>query len=72
MNDHSKIEPIVRKVSFEEAEEIDIEHYASIDWKQSASIVEEMRRQIWNKEYNKKPEKIIRRSSLKEDRDDLE
>lgn len=72
MNDHSKIEPIVRKVSFEEAEEIDIECYANMDWKQSASIVEEMRRQIWKKEYNKKPEKIIRRSSLKDDRDDLE
>ena len=67
-----KIEKVVKKVSFIEAEEDDIEYYASIDWKESASIVEEMRRNIWSEEYKQKRKKIIRRTKLKDDRDDFE
>lgn len=62
----------VRKVSFAEAEELDIEYYASIDWKESAKVVEGMRKEIWNEEYPGKMEKIIRKTSLKDLTDDFE
>lgn len=62
----------VRKVSFAEAEELDIEYYAFIDWKESAKIVEGIRREIWNEDYPGKMEKIIRKVSLKDLTDDFE
>ncbi len=63
----------IRKFSsFAEAEESDIEYYASINWKDSAATVEGMRMQIWGDECNKKVEKIIRRASLKDLTDDFE
>ena len=63
----------VRKFSsFAEAEESDIEYYASVDWKESAATVERIRMHIWGDEYNKKVEKIIRRASLKDLTDDFE
>jgi hypothetical protein len=62
----------IKKVSFAEAEEIDIEYYASIDWKESARIVEEMRMRFWNEGYPGKVEMIIRKKSLKDSDDDFE
>lgn len=51
---------------------MDIEYYASIDWKESAAIVEGMRRRIWGDDYPGKIEKVIRRASLKDLTDDFE
>lgn len=72
MNKKRKIEMVVRKTSFDEGEEADVEYYANVDWKESASTVEELRRGIWGEEYQRGMEKIIRKSTLKEDRDDNE
>jgi len=72
MESQRKIEKVVRKLSFAEAEEADVEYYSSIDWKESAAIVEQMRKNIWSEEYKQKRKKIIRRSKLKDDRDDFE
>jgi hypothetical protein len=70
---HKKtIEKTIEKVSFAEAEEIESTYYASIDWKESATNVELMRRSIWGKEYEKGMDKIFRKSKLKEDHDDFE
>jgi hypothetical protein len=71
MEKKTQRELVVRKLSFAEAEEADIEYYAGLNWKESAAIVEEMRKLIWNNEYKKKREEIIKKSSLKEDRDDF-
>ena len=46
---------MANKGSFADAEELEIEYYASIDWKESARNVERMRRMIWGKEYSLKP-----------------
>ena len=40
------IDMVANKGSFDEAEEVEIEYYASIDWKESARNVEKMRRMI--------------------------
>ncbi|MEO7766304.1 MAG: hypothetical protein ABIS01_02720 [Ferruginibacter sp.] len=62
----------IKKASFTEAEDIDVEYYASINWKESAINVEEMRRMIWSKEYNSDPSRTISIAALKDDRDDFE
>ena len=72
MEKKRKIELVAKKMSFAEAEEATIEYYATVDWKESAATVEEMRRGIWNDEYKKGMKKIIRKSNLKDDRDDIE
>jgi hypothetical protein len=71
MEKKTQRELVIRKLSFAEAEEADIEYYAGLNWKESAAIVEEMRKLIWNNEYKKEREEIIKKSSLKEDRDDF-
>jgi hypothetical protein len=65
---------IIQKGNFEEAEEYDVTYYASLTWKQSVSIVEEMRKSIWGKEYVTKNgvERIIKKAHLKDDRDEFE
>ncbi len=64
---------VATKVSFAEAEEADITYYASIDWKESVATVEEMRKQIWSKQYKSgRIEKIIHKAGLKEERDEFE
>jgi hypothetical protein len=63
---------IGQKGSFSEADDLDVEYYANITWKQSAKNVEEMRKQIWSKEYKIGMLKIKRISTLKADRDDFE
>ena len=73
MSKERKMVMVATKVSFAEAEEADIAYYASIDWKQSVATVEDMRKQIWSKQYKTgKIEKIIRKANLKEDRDEFE
>ena len=72
MEKKRKIEMIVRKGSFAEAEEAELEYYAGLGWKESAAAVEKMRKMFWEKEYKEGMEKVIRKGSLKEDRDDFE
>ncbi len=72
MSQPRKIKLIARKLSFAEAEEADIDYYAGIDWKESAANVERMRKNIWSEAYRHKREKIIKKTKLKEDRDDFE
>ncbi|MBL7728413.1 MAG: hypothetical protein JNM68_12040 [Dinghuibacter sp.] len=66
------IELVGRKVSFAEAEELDIEYYAQCDWKQSATTAEHLRQMVWGKVYGNKMEKTGRITALKDDRDDFE
>jgi 16S rRNA U516 pseudouridylate synthase RsuA-like enzyme len=63
---------VVKEVSFAEAKEIEVPYYASVGWKESAAVVEEMRKGIWAEEYKKEMEKVVSRGHLKEDRDDIE
>ena len=49
------IDMVANKGSFDDAEELEIEYYASIDGKESARNVDRMRRMIWWKEYSLKP-----------------
>jgi len=72
MNEHDKIKKIGRKVSFAEAEEIEVEYYANINWKESAENVEKMRQSIWNKEYLLPMSKRISIAHLNDNRDGLE
>lgn len=73
MEKQRKMAMVVRIVTFAEAEEIDIEYYAGLDWKQSATTVEEMRRGIWADEYEQKPDRsFVGISKLNDDRDDIE
>ena len=72
MEKKRKIEAAVRKVSFAEADELDVEYYASIDWKESVSNAEKLRKMVWKKEYKKGIEKIIRIAHLKDERDEFE
>lgn len=72
MEKERKIAKVVRKVSFAEAEKIDIAYYASLSWKESVRHVEEMRKHIWqNKqgEYPKKIEPVFFKSKKWEDID---
>ncbi|MEO6406133.1 MAG: hypothetical protein ABIY51_05950 [Ferruginibacter sp.] len=68
-----KIQLVVKKVSFAEAEEADVEYYANINWKESVKNVEEMRRMIWSEEYklNNKVRYILV-AKLKDERDGVE
>lgn len=69
----TEMEHVVINASFKEADEIDTAYYASLEWKDSIAIVEEMRRQIWSEAYeNNTMEKVIRKAPLTEDRDDFE
>jgi hypothetical protein len=72
MEKKRKIEKVVRKVSFAEADEIDVAYYASIDWKESVSNAEKLRKMVWSDQYKNGIEKIIRIANLKEDRDEFE
>jgi hypothetical protein len=72
MKKNRKIAMVIRKVSFAEAEELDIEYYASLDWKESVATVEEMRKMFWDKEYMKGMVKVIAKGNLKDDRDEFE
>jgi hypothetical protein len=68
-----KIAMVVRKGSFAEAAEADIQYYASITWKESAASAEAMRRMIWSSEYiNQDKVRKVAVAQLKEDRDDVE
>lgn len=72
MEKKRKIAMEVRKGSFAEVEEMDVEYYATVDWKESVATVEEMRKMIWNKEYKKGMVKVVKKGKLKEDRDEFE
>ena len=63
---------VVRKGSFAEAEELDVEYYANVDWKESVATVEAMRRMYWDKEYKKGMVKVIAKGKLKDNRDEFE
>lgn len=72
MGKKRKIDEVVKGISFAEADEIDVAYYASIDWKESVSNAEKLRKMVWNDEYKNGIEKIIRIANLKEDRDEFE
>jgi predicted DNA-binding protein (UPF0251 family) len=72
MEEKSKIAMVVRTASFAEAEELDVEYYASLSWGESAKNVEIMRRTIWSKEYKAGKNKNISIAKLTDDRDDFE
>jgi len=72
MSNKRDIEPIIRKVSFAEAEEIEVEYYASVNWRESAATVEKMRRDIWKDEYMKGMVKVVKKKSLKDVDNDIE
>ena len=71
MNTDIKIERVGQKASFAEAEEMEVEYYAGLDWKESARNVEQMRKMIWSKEYEFGMMKTMAIAGLKEDRDDI-
>lgn len=71
MDQDRKIPMLMTKGSFAEAEDLDVEYYAGISWKESVSNVEEMRQMIWNKEYTLERDRGIAISRLKDDRDEL-
>ncbi len=48
------MEKIVWQGTFEEAEAREIALYAAAGWKESAAIVEDLRKAIWNKAYKEK------------------
>lgn len=51
----------------------DLRYYASIDWKESASTAESLRKMVWSKEYSKGMDRTVAgKSGLNEDRDDIE
>ncbi len=66
------IEKVVWKGTFEEAEERDIEYYASLSWEKSAQWVEEMRKRVWSKSYPVTIEKVFKIRLLTDDEDDIE
>lgn len=72
MDKKRKIAPIIRKVSFAQAEEEEIAYYAQNSWQNSVRIVEEMRQQIWHKVYAAKRELVIFKRTLKDESDDFE
>ncbi len=72
MEKKRKIAMEIRKGSFAEVEEMDVEYYAKVDWKESVATVEEMRKMFWNKEYKKGMVKVVKKGKLKEDRDEFE
>lgn len=72
MDKTRKIEKIIRKVSFAEAEETDLEYYAGLNWKESAAASEELRKMSWPASYLKEMTKVGAIGKLKDDRDDIE
>jgi hypothetical protein len=72
MEKKRKIKMEVKKVSFAEAEELDLEYYAGLNWKESVTVAEEMRKMCWDKEYKQGRVKTVVIGKLKEDRDELE
>ena len=71
MNTDNKIERLGQKASFAEAEEMELEYYANLNWKESAKNVEQMRKMIWRKEYEIGMLKTMGIAGLKENRDDI-
>lgn len=71
MDTNNKIERIGHKASFAEADEMELEYYANLNWKESAKNVEQMRKMIWSKEYEIGMLKTMAIFGLKEDRDDI-
>jgi hypothetical protein len=73
MAEKRKIAMVVAKMTFAEAEEADIEYYASIGWKESAEGAEQIRRMIWSEAYGKQEtDRVVSVAKLNDDRDDFE
>jgi len=68
------MEKVIWKGILEEAEEREIEYYASVKWSDNARNVEQLRKMIWKKEYEQhdKPEPVFNVASLTDDRDDIQ
>jgi hypothetical protein len=72
MKTERKIQVVAKVASHNEAEELDIEYYANIDWKESVDTVEQLRKLFWNKEYRMKKEFFSGIRPLNSDADDYE
>lgn len=70
MYNDNKIVGVGQKATFAEAEEMEVEYYANLSWKESATNVEQLRKMIWSKEYEIGMLKTMAIAGLKEDRDD--
>lgn len=53
-----EMEHIVQMGSFAEAEEQEVSYYASISWKESAAVAEELRKSIWSEAYKNRKEMV--------------
>ncbi|MEO6732851.1 MAG: hypothetical protein ABIN01_16630 [Ferruginibacter sp.] len=71
MDEKRRITMEAKKVSFAAAEDLEIEYYAGISWKESVSNVEEMRRMIWNEEYKLGRVRSISIAKLNDDSDEF-
>ncbi|WP_157976846.1 hypothetical protein [Taibaiella helva] len=69
-----EMEHIVRTGSFAEAEEQEIAYYASINWKESVAVAEELRRSIWSEAYRNREQvaHIVKKAVLTDRQDDIE
>ena len=63
---------VIKKVTFAEAEELDLAYYANLHWKESAKNAELMRKMVWNNEYKLPLNKELRLRDLKDDDYDFE
>lgn len=71
MDEKRRMAMETNKVSFAEAEDLEIGHYAGISWQESVSNVEEMRRMIWSEEYKAGRVRSISIAKLNDDRDEF-
>ena len=70
MND--KFEMVGTIATLEEAEELDIDYYAKLNWEESVKNAELLRKMVWSKEYLLPNERTIRVGKLKDERNEFE
>ena len=70
MND--KFEMVGTIATLEEVEELDLDYYAKLNWKESVKNAELLRKMVWSKEYLLPIERTIRVGKLKDERNEFE
>ena len=68
---NEKFEIVSTIATLEEAEELDIEYYAKLNWKESVKNAELLRKMVWSKEYLLPIERTIRVGKLKDERNEF-
>jgi hypothetical protein len=63
---------LINKSTLALAEDLDIELYANNTWLASLEQAEMLRRQIWSREYAKRPEMFFGKRALTSDQDEFE